>query len=78
MTPAHTFAPFETWAQLLDAIAAGYPIYYQAPLDARPVMVSAVVRRDGKLRITPPYSDCDPFNADAGHLPRFRRIIRER
>lgn len=64
---------FATWEALLDHIAAEYPLAYQAPLDARPVVVTVARRKDGKLRVTPPFSDADPFTADAGHLSRFRR-----
>ena len=75
---AHTHESFSTWSQLVDHVRAGYPLFYQAPLDYRPVLISAVVRRDGKLRVHPPYSDCDPFTADEGHLPRFKRTITRR
>ena len=64
---------FATWADLLDAVGAGYPLYYQAPMDYRAAQVSAVLRKDGKLRVTPTYTDADPFTADQGHLGRFRR-----
>jgi hypothetical protein len=67
---------FGSWHQLLDHLAAGYPLYYQAPLDYRPVLVTAVRRKDGRLRVTAPYTDSDPFTADIGHLPRFRRQSR--
>lgn len=72
MTP-QTFVPFATWADLLDAIAGDYTIYYQAPLDYRPSVVGCVVRKDGKVRVTPVYGDADPFTADVAHLTRFRR-----
>jgi hypothetical protein len=68
------FESFATWAQLLDHIAAGYRLFYQAPLDYRPAQVSAVVRCDGQIRVTPVYSDCDPFTAGTAHLERFRRV----
>ena len=67
------YAKYETWQQLLGAIAAGYKIHYQAPMDYRPHLVSVVVRKDGKLRVTPIYSDADPFTADKDHFDRFRR-----
>jgi hypothetical protein len=67
------FQTFESWAQLLDHVAAGYPLFYHAPMDINPAQVSAVLRRDGKLRVTPIYASADPFTADAGHLDRFRR-----
>ncbi len=69
------FANFAEWAELLDYVAAGHTLYYQAPMDARPALVQAVVRRvDGKLRVTPVYTDADPFTADLAHLSRFRRV----
>ncbi len=64
---------FETWAQLLDHVRAGYRLHYQAPMDVRPILVTAVIRQDGSLRVTAPYSDVDPFTADGRHLDRFRR-----
>lgn len=64
---------FRDWAQLIDHIAAGYPLWYQAPMDYRPAQVSVVVRKDGKLRVSSIYTDADPFTADQGHLDRFRR-----
>lgn len=69
---ATTYRTPSTMAELYDAIAAGYRIAYQAPLDSRPVHVSCKVRRDGRVRVDPPYADADPFTADAGHLGRFR------
>ena len=64
---------FESWAQLIDHIRAGYQLWYHAPLDYRPQLVTAVVRRDGKLRVAPVYSNADSFTADTGHLSRFLR-----
>lgn len=68
------YESFQTWAQLTDHVRAGYRLWYQAPLDYRPVLVTAVLRKDGKVRVTPPYSNADPFTADSGHLDRFRRL----
>ena len=64
---------FATWADLLDHVGSEYPLYYHAPMDYRAAQVSAVLRKDGKLRVTPTYTDADPFTADQGHLGRFRR-----
>ena len=75
---ANDYRPFETWAQLLDHVRAGYRLLYQAPLDFQPVTVTAVIRKDGKLRVVAPFSDADPFTADAGHLSRFRRSFSNR
>lgn len=68
-----TFTAFENWRQLQDHVRAGYSLWYQGPMDYRPVIVTAVVRRDGKLRVSPVYTDADPFTADDAHLTRFRR-----
>jgi len=69
------YQPFETWAQLLDHVNAEYTLYYHAPMDYQPALVIAVVRRDGRLRVTAPYAlDSGSFTADVAHLPRFRRL----
>lgn len=75
MNDGYTFAPFESWSHLLDAIKAGYTIYYHAPMDFRPHVVQVVVRRDGKLRVTSVFSNADPFTADENHLYRFERKV---
>jgi hypothetical protein len=67
--------PFLTWGELLDHVSAEYPLFYHAPMDFKPTHVSAVVRMDGKLRVSPIYSDADPFTADKGHLERFRKAV---
>jgi hypothetical protein len=64
---------FTSWPQLTDHVRAGYRLFYQAPMDYRPVMVTAVIRKDGNLRVSVPYGDADSFTADIGHLDRFRR-----
>jgi hypothetical protein len=64
---------FATWTELLAHVSSDYSLYYQAPMDYRPVLVSATVRKDGRLRVSPVYSDADPFTADVAHLPRFRK-----
>ena len=76
MDPNAQLQPFETFAQLIDHVRAGYQLFYQAPLDYRAALVSAVIRKDGNLRVYPIYRDADPFTADPGHLPRFRRKSR--
>ena len=67
------FEHFTSWAQLIDHVRAGYALWYQGPIDYCPVQVVAVVRKDGQIRVTPPYADADPFTADHDHLDRFRR-----
>jgi hypothetical protein len=69
------YSTFSTWREVQDYVNAHYTLFYHAPLDYRPVLVSAKVRRDGKIRVTPVYTDADPFTADAGHLDRFRRLV---
>lgn len=65
---------FDSWAQLLDHIAAGYPLWYHAPMDYHPAQVTVHnVYKNGKLRVYPIYADADPFTADESHLSRFRR-----
>ena len=74
-TLAGEFESFADWAQLIDHVRAGYRLWYHAPMDIAPVRVGAVVRaRDAKLRVTPIYSNADPFTADTDHLSRFRRL----
>lgn len=64
---------FWDWAQLIDHVRAEYPLWYHASTDVQPIMVSATVRSDGKLRISSWRDSFDPFTADAKHLDRFRR-----
>lgn len=71
-----SYEAFTSWAQLFAHIGGGYPLWYQAPMDDRPVQVSAVRWKDGKVRVYPIYTEADPFTADAGHLERFRRAAR--
>jgi len=70
------YTTFESWAQLLDHTAGGYPLWYHAPFDYKPSLVTANVRRDGLLRVYPVYARADAFTADASHLSRFRREAR--
>lgn len=66
---------FPTWNALVGAVGRGEAIWYQAPLDARPVRVRCELRARSKVRVFPPTRDADPFTADAGHLERFKRYI---
>ena len=79
-----TYQKFETWDQVLEYVTKGKcsldscGIYYQAPMDYRPVLVLAKRRGNGrKVRIIPPGLLADPFWADAGHLDRFLRAVDE-
>jgi hypothetical protein len=68
------FATFSTWDEVLAAARRGEQLWYQAPLDRSPRYVAVVkVFKNGKLRIDPLSRDADNFNADAGHLLRFRK-----
>jgi hypothetical protein len=70
------FDTFDSWDAVLTFVRAGGRLYYQAPLDYRPVAVGASVRGNGrKVRVVPPTRDCDPFWADAGHLDRMRQPV---
>ncbi len=75
-----TFQSFDTWAAILEHVRAEQPIYYQAPLDYRPVHVLARCGRGtlpDVVHVTPlPFGTADPFWADAGHLSRFRQQVR--
>jgi hypothetical protein len=67
-----TYMGFCKWADVLWAAHCGDRLYYQAPLDARPVRVHvARIFKNGKLRIAKPSRDADAFTADAAHLDRF-------
>lgn len=69
----NAYEPFQSWDQLLDHISASYALYYHAPMDVNPVCITAILRRDGRLHISPTFAEADPFIADKAHLPRFRR-----
>ena len=66
------FNTFVTWSGVLGHVRAGGAIYYQAPLDFRPVLVRCHAFKNGKIRVYPPTRDADPFTADSGHLDRFK------
>lgn len=69
-----SFEKFSRWADVLDAARRGDTLWYQAPLDYRPVSIRVVrVFKNGKIRIDPMSRDADSFTADAHHLDRFRR-----
>lgn len=70
---ARTFTTFTSWREVLIHVMAGKPVWYQAPLDYRPVRVRTHPTAGNKLRVFPPAGDADPFVADAGHVDRFRR-----
>lgn len=69
------FDSFDTWDEVLTHVESGARTYYQAPLDYRPIPITAKVRRHSKKVwiIAPPSSDYDAFYADAAHLDRFRK-----
>lgn len=61
------------WQDVIAAAKEGKHLWYQAPLDFRPVRVACEVRGKNpqKVRVIPPTRDCDPFWADEGHAERF-------
>ena len=66
--------PFETWSAVIAHVRSGKPIWYQAPLDARPVSILATVRGENPRKVRVSGSrDYDTFFADSGHLDRFRQ-----
>ena len=56
---ANDFQTFDTWRDVLVHVIAGSPIYYQAPLDARPVLVRVQLTRGNKVRVFQ-YTRTDP------------------
>lgn len=67
------YISFASWQDVLLHVRKALPTYYQAPLDPKPVRVTATLRRGQKVHVVPPsLSGADPFIADAGHLERFR------
>lgn len=61
---------FQTWAAVVAAATRGDRLWYHAPLDLRPRMITVIkIFKNGKLRING--GECT-FTADAGHLDRFR------
>ena len=81
------YLSFATWRDVLVHVQASKPIFYQAPLDFRPVRVRVLLHRHARrgtqgivlsatvLRVYPPTNDADPFFADARHLDRFRQQV---
>ena len=68
---------FLSWAVLLEYIAGGGRVAYQAPLDYRPRIVHVVkVFKNGKIRLDPLSNEADTFTADEKHLDRFRMVKR--
>jgi len=67
-----SFVSFATWEAVQAHIRAGLAVYYQAPLDYRPVRIGARVLSKHRIRVRPPTRDVDPFTADRGHLERFK------
>lgn len=67
-----TLQKFGCWSGLLQALADGAILYYQAPLDRSPRRIAiARVFKNGKIRCLPNTPDADPFTADASTLDRF-------
>lgn len=76
-----TFESFAQWGDLLDYAREYRPLYYQAPLDVRPVRVDVRVNRNLTIRVFNVIAyrprEADPFTADRAHLDRFRRPTME-
>lgn len=70
-----TFEGFTDWEALQLYVRSGCRVFYQAPLDYRPIPVKARVKADGRIAVLPPSTDVDPFLADVAHLARFKRRI---
>lgn len=70
-----TFATFAQWGDVLDYAREYRPLYYQAPLDVRPVRIEYRVTRRATIRVFPFAQCADPFIADRAHLERFRRPV---
>lgn len=70
------YTTYTTWDEVLDAARRGDQLWYQAPLDRTPhyILVDKIYK-NGKLRINPLSNQVDKFNADAGHLGRFRKKV---
>lgn len=65
---------YAVWAHVLRDAGANVGLYYQAPLDARPVAVCVIkVFKNGKIRVRPTWQDGAAFTADAAHVDRFYR-----
>lgn len=71
---------FSAWWQVVVMAREGRPLWYQGPLDARPVRISATCKPHGRTVRVEPFGTWrrgerpfDPFTADASHLDRFRR-----
>jgi hypothetical protein len=70
------FESFTTWDEVLNAARRGDRLWYQAPLDRSPhSIIVEKIYKNGKLRINPLSNQVDKFNADAGHLARFRKRV---
>lgn len=69
-----SYVGFHSWQDVLAYVAAGRPVYYQAPMMARPAFIRAKLTKNRRnVRLYPDPAEADAFTADAGHLDRFRR-----
>jgi hypothetical protein len=74
-------APFHSWTEVVAHARSGGKMFYQAPMDYHPSLVT-VRAGTRKIRVWPPGSHgrgrartSDPFMADKGHLDRFLRPV---
>ena len=70
-----SYVRFDSWHDVLAYVAAGRPVYYQAPMMHAPVLIRAKLTKNRRwVRVYPIYpAEFDAFTADEGHLDRFRR-----
>jgi len=70
------YTNFETWADVFAAAHRGEQLYYQAPMDYKPVAIKVQLPplelRQGCLRVLG-NANFDSFTADKSHLPRFKQ-----
>lgn len=69
------YTNFETWPDVFDAVHRGYQLYYQGPMDYKPVAIKVHLlseRQQACLRVLG-NANFDSFTADKSHLPRFKQ-----
>lgn len=70
------YRPFSGWNDVLAYVSLHGRIWYHAPMDINPVLVSAHRRGNGrKVRVVPNRRGADPFWADEAHLDRMRYAV---
>lgn len=70
MTEQISFAPFDSWAELLEHVNK-LQVHYKCPLDFYPSLVIVLKQfKNGKLRIKAAHNGV-AFTVDKDHLSRF-------